>query len=249
MTFTNATVGHDANGYTYADSTAPFSSICQECHTTAPAPGCCRTWTTRTRRRVRTRARPAATRRLLGLPQARGGVQALRLQRLPRRRHGVYWPDGVGSNRTIYPDRAGRHLAHMTDIGARMGYGAVPASFTGAQQIAICAFCHNDATGVGGGGHYVGGYNRTDAPANVGSFNQMWGAYAADAGRRRRTTRRCTRRTRSPAARAARRGLPQQKLTPAGYEWYGTTTPSACLMCHDDVSTAVAARACRTLRT
>jgi predicted CxxxxCH...CXXCH cytochrome family protein len=33
MVFTNATVGQDATGASYANSGAPYSSICQECHT------------------------------------------------------------------------------------------------------------------------------------------------------------------------------------------------------------------------
>ena len=34
LTFTNYTTGQDANGNAYADSAAPFDSLCQECHET-----------------------------------------------------------------------------------------------------------------------------------------------------------------------------------------------------------------------
>jgi predicted CxxxxCH...CXXCH cytochrome family protein len=240
MTFTNTTAGHDAAGYTYADSNAPFSSICQECHSatgtgmlsyidgtntssgahpgaTGGNPGDCSNC-----------HKHASAFKPSGCAGCHGNGSA------------TYWPDTVGSNRTLYPDRAGRHQIHMADIGARMGYGAVPANFTGAQQTAICAFCHNDASGQGGAGHYAGSYNKTDAPADVGSFNQMWGTYAADGG---------TAATYTPAVyttdvftsgtACANVDCHGNKTTPAGYEWYGATA-TACIMCHDDVTTAVA---------
>ena len=195
MTFTNTTAGHDAAGYAYADSTAPFSSICQECHTAAGTGMLSYLDNTNTS----AGSHPAATG---GNPGDCSSCHKHATAFKPSGCAGCHGNGGdgllagpAGSNRTTVPGpcRAapGAHDGDRHADGLRGGAGGVH----GPQQVAICAFCHNDPSGQGGGGHYAGSYNKTDAPADVGSFNQMWGAYAADGGRRRRTRRRCTRRT------------------------------------------------------
>ncbi|MBI4914297.1 MAG: CxxxxCH/CxxCH domain-containing protein, partial [Acidobacteria bacterium] len=143
------------------------------------------------------------------------------------------WPDSATTDNTGYPDRVGRHPLHVRRIGERLGFGTNELAYTTVQQEQTCDFCHNDAAGVpGGANHETGGI-----PAEVGSFNQMWPAYAVDADGG------YTAATYAPPAWTGGAvcntvDCHLNKPTSGGYAWYGATT-TACIMCHSDVTSGV----------
>jgi predicted CxxxxCH...CXXCH cytochrome family protein len=125
----------------------------------------------------------------------------------------TYWPDGGAR-----PDRAGEHPAHIAALQAEAGF-----TTSDADQQSMCAYCHNDSNGVGGGGH------SDTAPAEVGGFNRIWDG-TADGG---------TAAVYTPGdgtnGNCAGVDCHAEGTTPANSQWYdGGSTD--CTMCHNDGS-------------
>jgi predicted CxxxxCH...CXXCH cytochrome family protein len=124
----------------------------------------------------------------------------------------TYWPDGAAR-----PDRAGEHAAHISALQAEAGF-----TTSDAGQLNMCAYCHNDATGVGGGGH-----NDASGPADVGAFDRIWdgtadGGIAAVYTPGDGTNGNC-----------AGVDCHAEGTTPSNSQWYdGGSTD--CTMCHND---------------
>jgi predicted CXXCH cytochrome family protein len=130
-----------------------------------------------------------------------------------------YWPGGV-----TYPNRAGEHQAHITALAARL---AITLPGTDAQQKRLCAYCHNDATGIGGAGHDAS----AAAPADVGGFNPIWDLTnpptVVDSG------------ATSTGGTCSSIDCHNNKTAVAGtYGWFDSSS-SACVMCHVDVAVDV----------
>jgi predicted CxxxxCH...CXXCH cytochrome family protein len=120
---------------------------------------------------------------------------------------GDYWPKGGA-----YPDRAGEHDKHVTQLAAKLGF-ALPGS--DAQQKQMCDYCHNDGLGAGGIGH-----DDNVSPSDVGGFNRLWDAAADGTSSYTAGNQTC--------AIACHNG----KTTAAGtYGWNDAGT-SLCTMCH-----------------
>ncbi|BCR05573.1 c-type cytochrome [Desulfuromonas versatilis] len=133
---------------------------------------------------------------------------------------GQYWPNG-----SAYPDRSGRHDKHLTALAAKLSI-TIPG--TDAQQKRMCAYCHNDATGVGGSGHNANG---GDSTADLGGFNPIWDATdppsVADAG------------AAFVSANGGCNSIDCHNNKATGSTTYGWRNSglSACIMCHVDVTT------------
>ncbi len=124
---------------------------------------------------------------------------------------GDYWPKG-----SAYPDRAGEHTIHVTRLAAKLGF-ALPGSDV--QQKQMCDYCHNDATGAGGGGH-----DDNVSPADVGGFNKYWDATADGTSAYTAGNQTC--------ANACHNG---KTTTPGTFGWNDAFTAGAsgnCLLCH-----------------
>ncbi|GEM_PF-1329073 len=127
-----------------------------------------------------------------------------------------YWPDG-----STYPDKAGRHSLHITRIAGKLG---ITLPGTDLEQKRMCAYCHNDASGIGGSGH-----NTDNAPtgvADVGAINPIWDATnpptVADAGASFNTT----------DGSCASIDCHNNKTLPAGSFGWRDATATTCTMCH-----------------
>ena len=134
-----------------------------------------------------------------------------------------YWPGGAGA---AYPTRTGEHNVHITRLAAQLGYTL--ASLTDTQQKTMCAYCHNDSAGVGGGGHNDGG-----APAEVGDFNRIWDAAADSAPVAVYTPGNGTN---GVCSNVDCHNNKPALTTPTTYDWYDGAA-SACAMCHKDIPT------------
>ncbi len=123
---------------------------------------------------------------------------------------GEYWPSA-----SAYPNRAGRHATHMTQLAAKLGI--VLAGATDAEQKQMCDYCHNDASGAGGATHKT---DSGDSIADVGAFNHI-GDAAADGSA-----------TWTSGDQTCAVACHNTKTTGAGtYGWRDAGT-STCTMCH-----------------
>jgi len=75
----------------------------------------------------------------------------------------AWWPQFNTVVISSYPNRVGSHKKHIDVIRYRSGLS----TSTDAGQREICAYCHDDPSGIGGGTHYPGGYTPADRPADL----------------------------------------------------------------------------------
>ena len=169
LAFTDDTTGQSAAGTSYADSDAPFSSICQECHEGTPGTDTPYAFVDDTSASVA--PHPGGS----GNPGDCSDCHPHNKAFSPScdRCHGSvatgqYWPDGTGGVPAYADDEAGAHDAHVLAIGQYLGYGDFnTAMYTHSQQVTICAFCHPDP---GGSGHTVdSGDQRVDLYGGTGA--------------------------------------------------------------------------------
>jgi len=185
LVFTDNASGLETNGWSYADSTTPWSSICQECHEGA-TPG-----TDTTRGFLDDNAtvggnysgHPSYLGSQADNPGDCSGCHKHNSGFKPQGCSGChggdkntggwtnnnFWP-AAGS---IYPKRPGEHEVHINQLMLKLGYTA--ATITDQQQKTMCAYCHTYTTAPGEGGH-----DDNVAPADVGNLNPMWSALTAN---------------------------------------------------------------------
>jgi predicted CxxxxCH...CXXCH cytochrome family protein len=231
LTFTNRT-GVAAGSYSWATEQTPnYSGVCQECHEAANHVA----FKDNTSASVTPHPSPGTNPgQCSSCHPHSGAFKPSGCSGCHGDGNNQYWPANAASNlRSAYPNRAGRHQKHM-DVLAQRRYAKAASALTGAEQTAICDMCHNDATGVGGGGHYPASYSWSDAPADVGAFNQMWGAYANDTDGAYTNPTWGGATSTSPwtgGSSCSALDCHNSKTTGAGFEWYGATL-TACTMCH-----------------
>ncbi len=137
-----------------------------------------------------------------------------------------YWPqlagDNAGGATMAWYNNNGKHLSHLTDLAARLGYLADNSQWTDPQQKVMCLYCHEytaDATNphmtIGGGKEatvFNGVGRKTFSGAN--DPNAAWD----------NTTNTCS-----------NVGCHNNKTTTATYNWYTASTTN-CMMCHTVMS-------------
>ncbi|WP_084319052.1 CxxxxCH/CxxCH domain c-type cytochrome [Deferrisoma camini] len=140
LAFTDDTTGQSTAGTSYADSDAPYSSICQECHEGTPGTDTPYVFVDDTS--ASGGSHPGGT----GNPGDCSDCHPHNKAFSPSctgchgdPAAGTYWPDG-----TATPDRAGRHAKHISRIAGKLGYAS---PYTDAQQKEMCAYCHEDPRG------------------------------------------------------------------------------------------------------
>ncbi len=124
-----------------------------------------------------------------------------------------FWPDQVAS-----PDRTGEHVIHITRLATKLGYAGT--TYTEAQQLTMCAYCHENPTGANFPVIHKNGTGNV-----TGYVDFLWTTIGAAES----TDTDATLVTASSTC--ANFDCHNQQATPASYGWYAAGT-SACTMCH-----------------
>ncbi len=124
-----------------------------------------------------------------------------------------FWPDQVAS-----PDRLGEHVIHITRLATKLGYAGT--TYTEAQQLTMCAYCHENPTGANFPVIHKNGTGNV-----TGYVDFLWTTIGAAES----TDTDATLVTASSTC--ANFDCHNQQATPASYGWYAAGT-SACTMCH-----------------